>query len=267
VTSHWPFPRSGGILLLLTAIVVGGAGCSSTGRNQIPDGTLEPDRFLFERGSEELEQEHWLLAREYFRQLTDTYTQSSYRPDAKLGIGDTYVGEGTPEAIVLGVNEFQEFLAFYPTHERADYAQYRLGMAYFRQMRAAQRDQTETRSAVREFETFVERYPNSGLMPEVRARLREARDRLGTADLEVGVFYYRQGWYPGAIDRLSTLLKGDPEFTFRDKAYFFLAESLVRTNREAEAVPYFERLLLEFESSEYLDDARERLSTIKAESS
>jgi outer membrane protein assembly factor BamD len=226
---------------------------------------LEPDRFLFERGSEELEEERWLVAREYFRQLTDTYTQSPYRPEAKLGVGDSYLGEGTPEAIVLGVNEFQEFLAFYPTHERADYAQYRLGMAYFTQMRSAQRDQTETRSALREFENFVERYPNSDLMPEVRGKLREVRDRLGTADLEVGVFYYRQRWYPGAIDRLTALLKADPEFSFRDKAYYYLAESLVRTDREAEAVPYFEKLLAEFERSEYLDQARERLAHLKAE--
>ena len=70
-------------------------------------------------------------------QVTETYTQSPYRPDAKLGIGDTYLGEGTPEALVLALNEFQEFLAFYPTHPRADYAQYKLGMTHFRQMRSA----------------------------------------------------------------------------------------------------------------------------------
>ena len=53
--------------------------------------------------------------------------QSPYRPDAKLGIGDTYLGEGTREALVLAINEFREFLSFYPTNPRADYAQYKLG--------------------------------------------------------------------------------------------------------------------------------------------
>ena len=110
----------------------------------------------------------WLTAREFFKQVTETYTQSPYRPDAKLGIGDTYLGEGTAEALVLAINEFQEFLSFYPTNPRADYAQYKLGMAHFRQMRAPQRDQTETREAIKEFETFVARYPNSELMPEVQ---------------------------------------------------------------------------------------------------
>src|SRR5207249_10679993 len=95
---------------------------------------------------------------------TQTYAQSAYRPDAKLGAGDTYLGEGTAEALVRASNEFREFLSFYPTNRRADYAQYKLGMAHFRQMRHPQRDQTETREAVREFEAFVARYPNSSLI-------------------------------------------------------------------------------------------------------
>ena len=96
-----------------------------------------------------MNEKRWLPAREFFKSVTETYTQSPFRPDAKLGVGDTYLGEGTPEALVLALNEFQEFLAFYPTHPRADYAQYKVGMTHHRQMRSAGRDQTETRAAVR----------------------------------------------------------------------------------------------------------------------
>ena len=158
---------------------------------------------------------------------------------------------------------FQEFLSFYPTHARADYAQYRLAMAHFRQMRSPQRDQTETRDTIREFEAFVARYPSSPLLPEVQARLRESRDRLSTSELEVGRFYFRIRWYPGAIDRLTTLLKQDPDFTGRDGAYFYLGESLLKVNRGAEALPYYEKLVTEFEQSEHLEDARRRISELK----
>jgi len=75
---------------------------------------------------------------------------------AKLGIGDTYLGEGTSEALVLALNEFREFLTFYPTNRRADYAQYKMGIAHFRQMRAPQRDQTETRETIKELQTAPE---------------------------------------------------------------------------------------------------------------
>jgi outer membrane protein assembly factor BamD len=246
------------------SILVSAIGCASRSRN-VPPGTVEPDKFLFDRGTEELNEEHWLVAREFFRQLTDSYTQSPFRPDAKLGIGDTYLGEGTPEALVFAINEFREFLQYYPTNPRADYAQYKLGMAYFRQMRAPQRDQTETRNAVAEFETFVQRYPNSTLLPEVRARLREAKDRLSESSYLVGFFYYRIRWYPGAIDRLQSVLKDDPEFSRRDAAYFYLGEALIKNDRQAEALPYFERLVAEFEQSEHLEDAQRRIAELKAQ--
>ncbi len=248
------------VVLLLAAAVA----CAANARRNPPPGTTDPDRFLFERGSEELNRERWLVAREFFRKLTDSYTQSPFRPDAKLGLGDTYLGEGTPEAIVLAINEFREFLTFYPTHPRADYAQYKIGMAYRRQMRAAQRDQTETRSAIAEFERFIDRFPNSRLLPEVRTRLREVRDRLSESSYLVGYFYFRQRWYPGAIDRLKSVLKEDPGYTRRDAAYYYLGESLVRAKREAEALPYFERLVAEFEQSEHLADAQKRIAELKA---
>jgi outer membrane protein assembly factor BamD len=239
--------------------------CATNSRGGVPTGTTEPDKFLFDKGTAALEQKKWLTAREFFKQVTETYTASQYRPDAKLGIGDTYLGEGTAEALVLAINEFREFLSFYPTNRRADYAQFKLGMAHFKQMRHPQRDQTETREAVKEFEAFVARYPASSLMPEARAKLREARDRLSEADYLVGYFYYRQKWYPGAIDRFKSLLKEDPAYTGRDALYYYLADSLAKTRREAEALPYLERLIQEFEQSEYLVEAQKRIGELKTQ--
>jgi outer membrane protein assembly factor BamD len=251
--------RSVSFVLLMSVL----AACAS-GPSDPPRGTPEPDKFLFDRGTEALEQRKWLNAREYFRRLVDTYPQSPYRADAKLGIGDSYLGDGTTEGKILGINEFREFLTFFPTHRRADYAQYKLGMGHFLQMLSSQRDQTETREAIKEFQTFVERYPNSSLRGEVQEKLRAARDRLASADYEVGLFYYRSRWYPGAIDRFKVLLARDAEYTYRDAVYFHLAESLVRMNQTAEALPYFERLVKEFEKSEYLEETRRRIAELKA---
>jgi outer membrane protein assembly factor BamD len=249
--------------LLLAAAMAGGA-CTGS-RGLIPQGTAEPDRYLLERGTAELADENWLRARDYFRALVDGYPQSPHRPDGKLGIGDSYLGENTTEALVLGINEFREFLAFFPTHPRADYAQAQLGFAHFKQMRSPQRDQTETKEAIREYEYFLERYPTSALLPEVKARLREARDRLGESEYSVGFFYFRTRVYVAAIDRFKTLLKNDPEYTNRDAVYFHLAEALLRTDKKAEALPYYERVVKEFERSEYLADARKRIAELQAE--
>jgi outer membrane protein assembly factor BamD len=242
------------------------AACASAGRG-VPDGTSQPDKFLFDKGTEALNARKWLTAREFFREIVDSYTQSPYRPDAKLGIGDTYLGEGTTEGLERALNEYREFLGFFPTNPRADYAQYKLGMTHFKQMRGPQRDQSQTREAINEFERFIERYPASMLMPEVQARLRDSRDRLSESDYLVGYFYYRQKWYPGAVDRFKDLLKQDPGFTNRDAVYFYLGEALLKARRPAEALPYYEMLVQEFQESEYLPDATKRVAELKSQSS
>jgi outer membrane protein assembly factor BamD len=258
-----PLFRAGLWLALVLATGVA-AGCAS-GSMQPPTGTPEPDKFLFERGNEALEKRRWLVAREYFRELSDTYPQSPHRADAKLGIGDTYLGEGSAESYVLALNEFREFLAFYPTHNRAGYAQYQLGMTHFRQMHSADRDQTETREAIREFSAFVQRYPTDPLADEGKAKLREAQDRLSQYEFNVGYHYYRSRWYPGAVDRFKTLLEKDPQFTRRDSVYFYLGDCYAKVGQPAQALPYFDRLLQEFEQSEHLAEAQKRVEMLKAE--
>jgi outer membrane protein assembly factor BamD len=260
---HGSFRRSSTAAFLSVLVFAGG--CATHSRNAVPTGTPQPDKFLFDRGTAELNNKKWLTAREFFKQVVETYTGSPYRPDAKLGLADTYLGDGTAEALVLAINEYTEFLSYYPTNKRADYAQYKLGMAHFKQMRAAQRDQTETRETIKAFEAFIDRYPTSELMGEVKTRLRQAHDRVSQADYQVGFFYYRSRWYPGAIDRFKSVLKQDPEFSGRDAVYFYLGESLVKVKMNAEALPYFERLVTEFERSEYLEQARKLIASLKAD--
>jgi outer membrane protein assembly factor BamD len=245
-------------------LAVGLTACSSTAKKP-PTGTPEPDKFLFESGTEQLNRKHWLTAREYFRQLVDSYPQSRYRAEAKLGIGDTYVGEHSAESFVLAANEFREFMTFYPTHERAGYAQFKLGMTYFYQMHSPERDQTETKEAIKELTVFVERYPKDKLIDEGRARLREAHDRLSQSEYRVGYFYWRSRWYPGAVDRFKAILAADPEFSNRDAVYFYLADALVKTKRPAEALPFYDKLIKEFEKSEFLVEANKRSTALKAE--
>lgn len=253
----------------LLAVALAGAmvsGACSTASKRPPVGTLEPDKFLWERGSSELDRKHWLNAREFFRQLMDSYPQSQYRADAKLGLADAYLGENSVESKVLAINEYREFLSFYPTHARADYAQYKLGMAHFYQMSGPERDQTETRDAITELKAMVQRYPNSALRPEALKSLREARDRLSDAEYRVAYFYVRtQKFPPAAIDRFTALLKEDPEYSRRDGAYFYLAQALITMNRQAEALPYLDRLVKEFEQSEFLVEATALAASLRAE--
>jgi outer membrane protein assembly factor BamD len=239
------------------------AACSSGGTKMPPAGSAEPDKFLFDHGNQALAKKHWMEAREYYRALVERYPQSAYRPDAKLALGDTYIQENTAESRVLATNEFNEFLNFFPTSPRADYAQFRIGYAHYKQMLGPQRDQTETREAILQFGIFFKRYPNSTLTDEVKKYDREARDRLSESEFEVGRYYARINWCAGAVARLEGVVKEDPTFTNRDGVYFYLGECYYKSNQHPAALPWYDRIVKEFQRSDYLDRAKKRIAELK----
>jgi outer membrane protein assembly factor BamD len=253
-----------GALLLVAALVSFPAiGACASAPKLPPPGVMEADQWLFERANEALAERKWFEAREYFRRLVDGFPQSPHREDAKIGIGDTYIGEDSIESNILAINEFREFLTFFPVSRRADYAQYRIGLAYSRQMLSPQRDQTATKDAIRELELFMQRYPDSPLRPEVEVLERAAKDRLSQSEYEIGYFYARYNVCAGAVDRVRAILVADPAFTGRDAVYFQMAECLLKMGAPAEALPWYERLISEFEKSEYLERARKRVLELK----
>ena len=253
-------PRRLGVPALALLLLAGA--CAEKG-TKIPPGTSQPDQFLFDRGNKALLDKKWFTAREFFQTLIDTYPQSPHRADAKLGLADAFLGDGSPASQVLAINEYREFLSFFPTSPRADYAQYKLAMSHFSQMPKAGRDQTETREALKEFDVLFDKYPNSKLLPEARKNQREAKDRLGRSEYLVGLTYYRLKWYPGVLARMQALLKTDPQFTDRDAVYYYLADALVQLNRSAEAVPLLEKVSQEFEKSDYIEKSKKLLDDIK----
>ena len=63
----------------------------------------------------------------------------------------------------------------------------------------AQRDQTATREALRDCDTFLKNNPQSKYLAEGQELRRQARDRLSESEYEIGLSYFRLRWYVGAI--------------------------------------------------------------------
>jgi outer membrane protein assembly factor BamD len=255
------------IIAGVCVLALGLSACASSTDLKNTSTAADADKVLLDRGDEALKAKRWNSGRQYFTKLLDSYPQSVYRADAKLGVGDSYLGENTSGSFVFALNEYREFLAFYPTNPRADYAQFQLATVHFKQMLAPGRDQTETKEAIREFQTFVDHYPNSKMMADGKQRLREAKDRLSDYEYGVGMSYLRIRYYPGVVGRFKPLLETDPGYTRRDAVYFYLGDALEKTGTDAakaEALPYYERLVKEFEKSQYLEEAKRRIEVLKA---
>ena len=71
--------------------------------------------------------------------------------------------------------------------------------------------------------------------------------------------------YEGARDRLQEIIDTHPDFSKMDEVVFLMGEIYLRLGKKPEATDYYNKLLKDYESSEFAKKARSRLDELKAE--
>lgn len=89
------------------------------------------------------------------------------------------------EAITAG----ERYVQMYPSSEDAAYAQYIVGLSYFRQIRDVTQDQKESRRAIEAMDEVIQRWPDSEYVDDARTKVRFARDQLAGKEMQIGRYY------------------------------------------------------------------------------
>ena len=99
------------------------------------------------------------------------------------------------------INAGERYVQLYPTSPDAAYAQYIVGLSYFRQIRDVTQDQKESRRAIEAMEEVVTRWPESEYVEDAKAKIRFARDQLAGKEMQVGRYYLERREYIAAAKR------------------------------------------------------------------
>jgi outer membrane protein assembly factor BamD len=219
----------------------------------------QPDKILYERASNEIAHARYDVGRLTLQTLINTYPDSEYLAKAKLAIADSYYNEGGVSGLTQSEAEYKDFITFFPTAPEAPQAQYRVGMAHFRLMAKADRDQSEAHLAEAEFKEFLLKYPDDPVTVRVKSRLRETQEVLAEGELETASFYQGRGAYRAARGRFREIVEKYPNFSGGDQALYGLAQTLEHLKTPKEAVPYYSRVVRDFPLSPHAAEAKDRL--------
>lgn len=163
--------------------------------------------------------------RRMLRILEENLPGSAEFPKAKLLLADSYFFDGSRRFAEASV-EYASFLNYFPRSERRDYALYHIALANFSGIETAERDQSQTRKALETFQQLLQEVPGSPYTPDARAKIVQCWRRLAEHELLVGIYYVKSGWYVGAEKRLKGLMETYPEYVDRERAYYWLGESM-----------------------------------------
>ncbi|HVN09695.1 MAG TPA: outer membrane protein assembly factor BamD [Patescibacteria group bacterium] len=247
-------------------ILAGVLFCSACGKKNaaavVPgaDTTAEPDKVLYDRAMADLKSGHEETARYSLQTLLNTYPDSEYLAKAKLAIADSYYKEGTTEGFAMAVNQYKDFITFFPYLDEASYAQYRVGMAHFRQMEKPDRDQTQLLLAEQEFQNYLLKYPQGPQAAEVAQHLREVQEVIAEANFRVAKYYYDKQSYHAAAARFTEIVDRYPLYSRADDALWMLAQSAEQYEvLKHFAADYYKRIVRDYPLSDHVQEAKARL--------
>ncbi|MGH9357177.1 MAG: outer membrane protein assembly factor BamD [Terriglobia bacterium] len=222
----------------------------------------QPDKILLQKALNEFNHARYTTGRLLLQSLINTYPDSEYLSQAKLAIADSYYKQGGISGLTEAEAEYKDFITFFPTAPEAPEAEYRAGMCHFRLIGTADRDPTEAQDAELEFKQFLLKYPANPLMPEVKDRLREVQEILARGEYEIAAFYYQRQAYPAARSRFKEIVDKYPNFSQGDLVFWDLGQTLAQLRRPADAVPYYDRLIMEFPLSPLVKSAETQLADL-----
>ncbi|WP_407073598.1 outer membrane protein assembly factor BamD [Rhizobium sp. AQ_MP] len=126
-----------------------------------------------------------------------------------------------PDAIATG----NRYLSLYPKSEDAAYAQYLVGLAYWKQISSVTQDQRNSVKTIEAMQRVVNEFPDSEYVDDAQAKIRFARDQLAGKEMQVGRYYLERKEYLAAVSRFRVVVEEYPNTNQIEEALARLVEA------------------------------------------
>lgn len=166
------------------------------------------EKQLYERVQELLDDERFDLAVRNLQLLESRFPFGVYADQSQLEIIYAYYQNGDEEEAIAAADRF---LRLHSDHHDADYAWYMKGLSNyslkpglfsrFSKTDHAMRDVEPARQSFREFQQFLQRFPDSPYAADARVRMVYIKDVLARNELVVANYYLKRKAYTAAINR------------------------------------------------------------------
>ncbi|MDG4874767.1 outer membrane protein assembly factor BamD [Mesorhizobium sp. WSM4935] len=129
----------------------------------------------------------------------------------------------------------KRYLTLYPSTDDAAYAQYIIGLSYYRQIKDVTQDQKEARQTIQTMQDLVTRWPNSEYVADAKDKIRFANDQLAGKEMQIGRYYLERREYIAAVKRFRTVVETYSNTRHVEEALARLTESYYAMGLTSEA--------------------------------
>lgn len=169
---------------------------------------------------------------EYYEQLEARFPFGEYAQQALLESAYAHYKNDDPETAIATLDRF---MRVYPLNENNDYALYLRGLVSFNKdigilekyipRDESQRDPGSAEDALNDFNTLIERYPQSKYAEDAAQRIVYLRNRLAQHEINVANYYMRRTSYIAAANRARYVIENYPRTPAMPEALVIMAKA------------------------------------------
>lgn len=244
-------------LVLSSGIALVVSSCSST-----QELVIQGARETFRQGMELYDEKDFSKARDQFDIVVKQYPASAYADSSQFYLAETYYEQ---EEYVTAAFEFGNLFRNYPSSKLAPDARLMVAKCYAAQAPRVQIDQQSTTKAIDAFQSFIDYYPQSPLVPEAEKEITALRNRLAERYYQTAELYTTMGYYKAAVVYYDLLLDEYHDSNYADKAAIGKVEALIKRHRKDEARAALEKFYSSFPNSGLKDEADKLARTLNVD--
>ena len=159
------------------------------------------------------------------------------------------------------INAGKRYVTLYPSIRDAAYAQYIVGLCYFRQIRDVTQDQKESRRTIEAMEEVIQRWPEFRICRGRPDKMRFARDQLAGKEMQIGRYYLERREYIAAVKRFRYVVENYSNTRHVEEALARLTEAYYAMGLTSEAQTAAAVLGHNYPDSQWYKDSYKLLQT------
>jgi outer membrane protein assembly factor BamD len=235
-------------ILLLILMSINLSNCKHNKDKSIQENNNLNDDQLYKLAMESYDQGKFSTAKEYFVKISTDFPYSKYAADSQFYEGYSDYNEKDYDLAIIA---FDEYINLYPAGSHIEDVIYLKAMCYYSQIVTTNLDQDATKQAKENFESLLQRFPNTEYKHDVNLKLDLILDQLAGKQIEIARYYMLNGNYEAAINRLEIILSKYQTTSYIEEALFRLTESYVKLHLKNEAKKYASILGTNYPSSKW----------------
>ena len=209
---------------------------------------IPPLNVLYKAAFDLYEQGDWSGSIELFQKVETRYSFSEWAPRATLMIMYIYYEAGESIKALEYANKFKKTN---PRNKNINYVDFIIALTFYERINVVSRDQTNTRAALKQFQSILKKYPNSIYAEESKYKIDLINEQLAGNEMYIGRYYMKKGKWIAAIKRFQIVINQYDTTVFSKEALHRLVEIYYRLGNINEAKKYAAILGYNFNDSNW----------------